>query len=260
MGRLLTGSFAGLLLALAGASRLQAQDPLETETARFLKQGAGKIINTFEYQHSSDGTELSALLELEFGILDNLELAIEPVVYASIRPKTGPRATGSGDTEITLSYRFLEEASPYPALAVAAEVKLPTTQNMLIGTGKTDYNITFIASKQIGDFDLHANIGYSFLGSPAGTSLDNIFNFAVAAVYHINETWDLAAEVLGNTSSGGGSENSNVTVTTPEAAGGELSIFMGGRWHINPAAVLSTGVGYDNNSATLLRVGFSVKF
>ena len=47
---------------------------------------------------------------------------------------------------------------------------------------------------------------------------------------------------------------------TPEAAGGELSAFIGGRWHIIAAAVLAAGVGYDNNSATLLRVGFSVKF
>jgi hypothetical protein len=248
-------SVVGMAVLIALPSALCAQDPLETETARFLKQGMFKLVNAVEYQSSPDGKEVAIPLQMEFGILDNLEFMIEPVVYTSIRPKSGPWATGSGDTEITLGYLFLEESDPYPALAVDIEVKVPTTKNPLIGTGEVDYNLTVVASKKFGDLDLHANVGYTLLGSPRGTSLDNTFNFALAAVYPVSERFDLVGELLGVTSSGGGE-----SATTPEAGGGEFSGFFGTRWHPRPNVVLAAGAGYDNNSAVLFRIGLSLKF
>ena len=56
MKNILSGTIVGLFV-LAALPTLHAQDPLETETARFLKQGAFKLVNTVEYQKSSDGTE-----------------------------------------------------------------------------------------------------------------------------------------------------------------------------------------------------------
>src|SRR5258706_8770284 len=198
---------------LALPAVLHAQDPLETETARFMKQGSFKLVNSVEVQTSSDGKEIAVPLQLEFGILDNLEFMIEPVVYTSIRPKSGPWATGTGDTEMTLGYLFLEESEPWPAMAFNVEVKLPTTKNPLIGTGETDFNFTLVASRKFGDLDLHVNIGYTVLGSPRGTSLDNTFNFALAAVYPVGDSVDLVGELLGVTSSGG----SESATTAPEA-------------------------------------------
>ena len=58
---------------------------------------------------------------------------------------------------------------PYlPALAVAGEVKVPTSRNTLIGTGEVDYTPYLIASKRFGNFDVHANVGYALLGEPPG--------------------------------------------------------------------------------------------
>jgi hypothetical protein len=111
-----------------------------------------------------------------------------------------------------------------------------------------------VASKKFGDLDVHANIGYTIVGSPRGTKFDNTFNFALAAVYPICEEFDLVGELLGVTSSGGEGGGSS------EAAGGESQIFLGGRWHARPNVVLGGGVGYDNNNAVLIRVGLSVKF
>jgi hypothetical protein len=79
----------------------------------------------------------------------------------------------------------------------------------------------------------------------------------VAVVYPVSEAFDLAAEVLGNTAS---SQSGGENPVAPEAAGGEISGFIGTRWHFRPNENLFFGVGYDNNSATLLRFGISLKF
>ncbi len=93
------------------------------------------------------------------------------------------------------------------------------------------------------------SIGLSIPGSQPGVPLETPFNYALATI-------DIVAEILGNTSAGAGNENP----AAPEAAGGEFSGFIGGRVRLGASLVLSAGVGYDNNNATLLRVGVAVNF
>jgi hypothetical protein len=126
-----------LLSSLAPA--VGAAQTLETETARLLRAGWWKIGNAFEFQTSSDGTELAIPVAIEYGLTDNLEFLVEPVPYTAIRPRVGRQARGVGDVEATLTYRFLGESRSVPALALAAEVKLPTARDTLIGTRRTDY-------------------------------------------------------------------------------------------------------------------------
>src|SRR5258706_4511151 len=218
------------VVILAGgwyARQATAQDPLETETCRFLKQGTGKLVNAVEFQTSDTGKELDILLAIEFGIFDTLEIEVEPVVYTSIHPKAGANVSGFGDTEATLKYVFLSESDPYPGLAIAAEVKVPSSKNILIGTGEPDYTLTLIASKKLGDFDLHANLGFTIPGNPPGLLLNTTFNYAVAAVYSVGPTVDVLGEILGTTSSNksGSAKNS----ASPDDSGGEDQLFLGAR-------------------------------
>src|SRR5258706_10849067 len=103
-----------------------------------------KVGSGFEYQTASEGAEAAVPILAEYGLTDNLELVMEPVPYTAIRPKTGRRTAGAGDFEITLAYRFAQEGRRLPALALAAEVKLPTARDTLIGTRETDYTAYFI--------------------------------------------------------------------------------------------------------------------
>jgi hypothetical protein len=68
------------------------------------EKGVVEVQTTFEYQTAKEGTERAAPLAFEYGITDKLSLLVEPVFYASIRPKLGRRANGLGDLEVTLSY------------------------------------------------------------------------------------------------------------------------------------------------------------
>lgn len=247
---------------LAGGTAIASQ-PLETETARLLPAGVFKIEAAAEFQTSHEGTERAYPFVFEYGLTNKTEITIEPVLGTSIRPKVGTRANGIGDLEVTLTHLFLQESNNAPAFALAGEVKIPTARNRLIGTGKTDFTAWAIASKRLGRIDLHANLGYTIVGRPAGTSLSNIVDYALAEEFHVNPRWDVAGEVIGNTSSlgeRGGERNAPVPGIPAEAAGSESSAMIGLRFKATPALVVSIGLSYDNNHAWLIRPGISWRF
>lgn len=256
----------------------QAAQPLETETARLVEAGSLRVESTFEFQTSSQGQEYLFPLAFTYGLRNDLELVVEPVVYSLIRPNGGSRAYGFGDTEITMIYRFFDETPTLPALAIAGEVKIPTTHNKAIGTGEVDFGPTLIASKQFGKLDTHLNLGYFVLGNPSGVKLKNIVTYAAAAVYHLNSKIDLVGEVIGNTSSSprlegpeGAGERAAMFLTraqeaggenslVPEATGGEVTGMLGARYYLQPNCFVSLGVTYDNSNAVLIRPGLTYWF
>lgn len=260
----LTG-FSYLILAIAFFASvvfLEAQQPLETETARPLKKGAAEIQTTFEYQFSKEGKELAVPFAFEYGITDRLSILVEPVFYTSIHPKVGPRATSVGDLEVTLSYLVSKETKRLPAFAIAGELKLPTTKNQFIGTGKTDFAAYIYASKRFGKFDTHLNVGYTFVGKPKNLTASNTLNLAFATEYFATKRLTFLGEILVN---GIGRKEAVVGIGTPiivspEAAGGELVGTLGFRYKIKPNLSFSLGVSRDNSGATLFRPGFTYNF
>ena len=217
-----------------------------------------------------EGTETAIPLEFEYGITDWLSVLVEPVLVTAIRLKSGESATGFGDLEVTLQGLVLPEGEFVPAVAIAGEVKIPTARNSLIGTRVADYSPYVIASKRFGRFDAHLNLGYAFLGNPSGVRLHNIVTYGAAGEYHLTDSWDLMAEVIGNTSSSPTSTEAAVTsgsgegpgvvgrrraatavtsgeaAVSAEAAGEEVSGLLGVRYHVTPQLALSFGVTYNN--------------
>jgi hypothetical protein len=245
-------------LAVTATTLCRAQN-LETETARLLPAGRWEIGNAFEFQTSAEGTETAVPFAIEYGLTDNLELLVEPVPYTAIRPKIGRHATGLGDVEGTLTYRFVPEGRSRPALALAAEIKFPTAEDSLIGSDLTDYTGYLIASKRLGRIDMHVNVAYSVVGKPASVHLNNIFSFAVAAVYHPTPPLEVFGEVLGNTSSTPGTESTAQNGVVPEAAGGELVGTIGIGRGFGRSLFLYFSMSYDNNNAVLLRPGVTLR-
>lgn len=260
-----------VLFALALASGARASQPLETETARFLPRGTFEAEGTLEYQTSSQGQETALPAAFSYGVTNGLELLVEPVPYTAIRPDVGPTSSGVGDTEVTLSVSMRREGPVSPAFAAAAEVKVPTAGEAAIGTGKTDYTGYFIASKKLGRWDLHANLGYSVLGRPDGVEVRNIWDFGVAAEAHAGPKVDFLVEYLENTSalpaseSAAGAqatraESSGESAITPELTGGEKVGMLGMRYRVGSKTTFALGVTYDNNHAVLFRPGITFLF
>lgn len=249
-------------LVLAGAPAVCSAQILETETARPVGRGILELSTNFEYQTSSEGSETALPLAAEYGFTDRFELLVEPVAYTAIRPKVGQQATGVGDVEVTATYLVRRESAGMPAVALAGELKLPTARNTLIGTGKTDYTGYLIASKRMGRFDTHANLGYTIVGKPAGAQLKNIFNFALGSELKLGAASELFGEILGNTASSSASEPTGPTppaTTTPEAPSGEVVGSIGLAQYVLPSLRLSIGFSADNNGAVLFRPGFTIR-
>jgi hypothetical protein len=246
---------AGMLLSAVPASG----QILETETARPVGKGVFEIGSNFEYQVSSEGHEVALPFAVEYGFTDRLELLVEPVAYTAIRPKVGTRATGGGDLETTLTYLMLPETGGAPAVALAGEIKFPTTNNRLIGTGRTDYAGYLIGSKRFGRLDTHADIGYTIVGHSAGVLLKNIWNFAFGWERALGSSSELYGEFLGNTAAVATPESNTPGTTTPEAPSGEFVTSLGLAKYVIPNLRLSMGVSIDNNSAVLFRPGFTIR-
>jgi hypothetical protein len=247
---------------LALLPRISAAQILETETARPVGKGTLELGTNLEYQTSSEGTESALPMAVEYGFTDRFEILLEPVAYTAIRPKQGPHATGAGDLELTATYLVRRESSGAPAMALAGEVKFPTAQNTLIGTGKTDFAGYLIASKRFGQFDTHANIGYTVVGQPAGAQLQNIFNFALASEMSLGTTAELFGEILGNTASSSTPEPTGPVPPgsiTAEAPSGEVVGSIGIAKYVLTGLRLSMGLSVDNNGAVMVRPGFTIR-
>ncbi len=235
---------------------------LETESARPLRAGQLEIAAGYELQHSREGNETAVPFAFEMGLTNRLGLLVEPVAYTAIRPEVGPSATGAGDIEVTLSYLLRKESRRMPAFAVAAEEKIPTAHNTLIGTGKADHTAYLIASKLFGRFDTHANVGYTIVGSPRGQSLSNRVMGALATEFALSPGTSLYGEVLGATAAGGGEGTPAApgAPVTPEASGDQIFGTIGISHAFMRGSRFSLGVSRDNVGAMQIRPGMTLWF
>jgi hypothetical protein len=250
-----------LVFAAFAPMTLKAQI-LETETARPLRAGELEVGAGYEFQHSKEGNETAVPFAFELGVTNRLSLLVEPVAYTAIRPKVGSSATGVGDLEITASYLLRNESDRIPALAFALEEKIPTAKNNLIGTGKADHAAYLIASKRFGQFDTHANVGYTIVGSPKGMSLSNRVMGALGSEWFLTPSTLLYGEVLASTSAGGG-EGAILAPgapVVPEASGDQIFGTLGIAHSFLPGSRFSLGITRDNVGAMQVRPGITLWF
>ena len=235
---------------------------LETETARPLRAGQLEVGAGYEFQHSREGDEIAIPFAFELGVTSRLGLLIEPVPYTAIRPELGQSATGPGDLEITMSYLLKQESGNFPALALAAEEKVPTARNNLIGTGKPDHAAYIIASKRSGRFDTHANLGYAIVGSPKGQSLSNRVMGALATELTLTPGTSLYGEILASTAAGGGegAPAAPGVPAAPETSGDEIFGTVGIAHSFMRGSRFSLGLTRDNVGAWQLRPGITLWF
>jgi hypothetical protein len=260
-GKRTLATFITLACATLAPMTLTAQI-FETETARPLRAGQLEVGAGYEFQRSSEGNETAIPFAFELGITNRLGLLVEPVAYTAIRPKVGSSATGVGDLEITASYLLRDESGRIPAIAFALEEKIPTAKNNLIGTGKPDHAAYIIASKRFGQFDTHANVGYTIVGSPRGLSLSNRIMGALASELSLTPSTILYGEVLASTAAGGGEGAAAApgAPVVPEASGDQIFGTIGIAHSFLPASRISLGLTRDNVGAVQIRPGITLWF
>lgn len=114
--------------------------------------------------------------------------------YVTARDEAGARVHGVGDTTFVLKRAFLVDSAT--AFGLEADVKLPTAQDA-IGSGKADYTLNGIVSKDIAVVHIDANLNLSRLGayelgsSRIQSGVSASFSMPVAA------QWGATAELSG---------------------------------------------------------------
>jgi hypothetical protein len=267
--------YAAVLVLTSLGGHARADLAMETETARILEPGHFEISTAFEFQTAPDGREYALPMAVEVGVYRHLELLIEPVAVTSIQPKNGGTATGVGDLETTLTYLIIEEKKYVPALALAGEVKFPTAGNTQIGSGEFDYRFYAVASKRLGDFDVHLNLGYNVIGSPPGVDTKNPLDVEAGVEWFAHPKFNIFAEInyigssIGsNAAAEGGAaaprlapaDASDGAAGTPEIAAEEIIGTIGVRVHAARYMDVFGSFSYDNNNAKLFRTGLSIKY
>ncbi|MES1163282.1 MAG: transporter [Rhizobacter sp.] len=149
-------------------------------------------------QHSDDArrSSLPYLFKLAFGKEWGLLLGGEAHVW---QHDADGRAQGLGDTTLTLKRAFtVDDAS---AFGLELGVKLPTA-NDAIGSGKTDWSLNTIYSRDFGPVHMDANLNALRLGlvdpGSSRTQLGASASFSTALSAH----WGITGELSGTRRSG----------------------------------------------------------
>lgn len=175
--------------------------PLGTEDAQPVEPGKFELEINGERPNSDEGSEIDLGANVTFGVFKNSSIQIS-VPYVFLNPEVGEKENGLSDIEIFGKYLLLKGNKTLPALAVKASVKLPTGESKKdLGSGKTDYGITAIATKEIGRVILHGNLGYTFVGKEKGEDLDNVLGYSLATEFSMTGKLRLVGEIVGETNS-----------------------------------------------------------
>lgn len=185
-----------LLFPLIPAAPLYAARPLTTDDTCTVEKGKFQVESGIDLSRQDNhNREIMPSLTLTYGLLKRMDLAVGSG-YLFFHPDRGRNEDGIADTEIKLKYRFIDETGPWPALAGAGILKIPTaSESKGLGSGKTDFRINAILTKNPSkQLALHLNLGYAFLGEKGA---NDELNYSLACQFILTEIWALVGEISG---------------------------------------------------------------
>jgi len=154
-------------------------------------------------------------LELELGILSSkmddtkrdslpyqFKLAFNPQwgvliggeSYVSARDEFGNRERGLGDTTLVLKRAFLVDDKT--AFGLELGIKSPTAKDS-IGSGKTDYSLNGIFSKDIDRLHMDANLNFTRLGTSEPDTSRTQTGWSASFSLPVADKWGTTAELSG---------------------------------------------------------------
>jgi Putative MetA-pathway of phenol degradation len=161
-------------------AQLPAPGQLELELGGQRTSGSGSSRSSPPY-----------LLKLAFNEQWGLLVGGDAYVW---QQQDGGRAEGSGDTSLTLKRAWIVDSAT--AFGMELEVKLPTA-NDVIGSGKADYTMTGIYSRDFGPVHMDANLGATQLGQNDPGAARTQFNAATAFSTALAGKFGVTGEVSG---------------------------------------------------------------
>jgi hypothetical protein len=154
------------------------------------------------YEYDSDCKHWDFPFGLTYGALRRVEMGIgfggqfeeRTELFEESDAEHCIREHGIGDFNIGAKWRFIESCPLGARHALAASVKFPTADDDKgLGSGETDYDLTWIASRSIGEkAGVHINLGYSWVGGHD----DDVLHYGLALDYQIMDSVQWVGEVF----------------------------------------------------------------
>lgn len=195
---------AALLAAtLSSISPVYAGRPLTTDDADPVDVGQFELEAGVAYEHDSDCQHGDFPFGLTYGLISDVEVGASFGGQLERRTETFDEASGNhdsctessiGDLDLGAKWQFIRACPLGMRHALAPSVKLPTADDdNSLGSGETDYDLTWIASRSIGDkAGTHLNLGYSWIGGPDA----DILHYGVALDYQLADSVQWVGEVF----------------------------------------------------------------
>ncbi|HLP97828.1 MAG TPA: hypothetical protein VK149_05235 [Sideroxyarcus sp.] len=183
--------------ASAEEVRVTPYRPTVTNSAGLSAPGWLELETGVARQNGKDGSYRNSMPYLaklaftpDFGVLLGGEAAVSEVAA----DKT--RASGGGDTLLQLKHRFLLDADSNMSLGCEYGFKSPTAANGL-GSGKTDYVVNGIFSKDIRGHSLDINLNATRLGDALAGESAYLYGLSGTVFRPLDDKWGVMAEVSG---------------------------------------------------------------
>lgn len=220
------GCVALVSLSAADHDNLEEHLPITVQDAYPLPFGAIEAQLAAGYQKPKNGDDAFALMpRLEYGLAPNLQASVATTIITD-----GDRQ-GSGDITVGALYDFNQETVFVPAIAVAADVDLPTGEDSH-GVGGVAWLLMTKGPVPSSSDRLHLNLGWEWLGDSEGDERDGRFIGVLGWSRPLGTDTVLVLDVV---------RRESETYGLPWETAAE----MGLRRQLTPLAVGSLGVGAD---------------
>jgi hypothetical protein len=254
---------AAALLASGTTARAEWLAPLTVETAQTIPSGTIDLALGASYFHNRRFPPFTPQgfihwqdlvtvpeLGLRAAIGDAVEIqASYEFIDLNEGTMDGTHHTyGGGDARLFTKIYAVRERTWLPALGVRFGTKLPNANAKdRLGTDEFDFYLDGLASKQIGAFSVHLNLGIALLGNPGfdtsnSRGQDDLFTYAIGGVsptLALDQagTWTARAllEVAGDTGSRFGNDGNAVRGGVQVMCGG-VTLYAGASGGLNSAA------------------------
>ncbi|MBI5892685.1 MAG: transporter [Deltaproteobacteria bacterium] len=233
----------GIIIAIgfifAAHSPAYAYRPFATEDAGVAGKGVVQLEVSWDHLkwENKDRDNVFLIVPI-YGITERIELSVE-IPYMLHDTEDGENEDGIGDINIVGKFLLIEEGDKNPAFTLKAVVKTSSGDyGKGLGSGDKDYSLVAVASKTIGDFQLHGMFGYTFVGDNGDDNIRDIYLYGIGIDYSLTENFHLVAEVAGN-------RHSDRTIDGDDPASG----LVGATYKISEHLTIDGGIRFGFNDS-----------
>lgn len=185
--------------------------PLDTDDAFTLDKGEFVFAVGGTYTEADNGDDQYDLpVDFGYGLTDTFEITVDfPYSFIDFNSSQG-NESGFGDISLRPEWNFFKGNDSLPALSLAYVLKFDNGDaDKNIGSGAVDHSLLLQATQTFFETALHFNLGYTFVGEPAGTSQDNTLSYKLAGEHPVMDSLTLVGEIVGQTTSDPSGEADN---------------------------------------------------